>query len=145
MGHVFSLQAIATCEQQGHEFAWVQTWHGLGFDECRRCGLTLSCWDSSLWAARSVLPGSTIDDAASVAPPSSWEPAAAATHYAGATDKPRRPGQPAKAARNEEIRRRRRAGESLASIAADFDLHVTRICQICKQTNQAAELAAATK
>ena len=40
MGHVFSLQAIATCEQQGHEFAWVQAWHDVGFDECRRCGLT---------------------------------------------------------------------------------------------------------
>lgn len=148
MGHVFSLEAIATCEQQGHEFAWVQTWHDVGFDECRRCGLTrpgdVYDWSGCrtapseqpidvafasdlprpggfhIWAvpATAIVPGSTVDDAASVAPP---------------TDKRRRRGQPAKAARNEEIRRRRRKGESLASLAAAFGVHATRICQICKQ------------
>ena len=57
MGHVFSLQAIATCEQQGHEFAWVQTWHDVGFDECRRCGLT-----STMSTATAIVPGSTVDN-----------------------------------------------------------------------------------
>lgn len=58
MTHVFSLDAIATCEQRGHAFAWVETWHGIGFDECSRCGVTGATRERSA----GILPGATVDD-----------------------------------------------------------------------------------
>lgn len=64
MTHVFSLEAIATCEQRGHAFAWVETWHGIGFDECSRCGATGATRERSA----GILPGATVD-----APTYDWD------------------------------------------------------------------------
>lgn len=64
MTHVFSLDAIATCEQRGHAFAWVETWHGIGFDECSRCGATGATRERSA----GILPGATVD-----APTYDWD------------------------------------------------------------------------
>lgn len=64
MTHVFSLEAIATCEQRGHAFAWVETWHGIGFDECRRCGFSGATRERSA----GILPGATVD-----APTYDWD------------------------------------------------------------------------
>ena len=64
MTHVFSLEAIATCEQRGHVFAWVETWHGIGFDECSRCGATGATRERSA----GILPGAAVD-----APAYDWD------------------------------------------------------------------------
>lgn len=126
MGHVFSLQAIATCEQQGHEFAWVQTWHDVGFDECRRCGLT-----TTMPTASAIVPGSTVD-----AP----ETSTSAPSIEGAKpDMPRVSGAQAelpvvawasRPARDFEVRRRMAAGESVESIASHFGISQQRVYQI---------------
>lgn len=38
MTHVFAVEAMAECDQRGHQWAWVPSWHDVGFWECARCG-----------------------------------------------------------------------------------------------------------
>lgn len=130
MTHVFSLEAMAACEQRGHAFAWVRTWHDVGFDECTRCGLTRP--GGAEEPAAGIMPGATVEQPLSVAPPSHEEPAAAATHYADATDaaNQRRRGRPANIDRDGEIRWRRGNGESPKSLAKEFGVSLCRIYQI---------------
>ena len=141
MTHVFSLEAIATCEQRGHAFAWVETWHGIGFDECSRCGVTGATRERSA----GILPGATVDDPVSVAPPSREPAAAPAPRYADATaaspkvekldTAPRRPwagSTGTRAERDAEIRRRLAEREPTEAIAAAFGMHESRVRQIAK-------------
>ena len=135
MTHVFSLEAIATCEHRGHAFAWVETWHGIGFDECSRCGVTGATRERSA----GILPGATVDDPVSVAPPSRQEADAPAPRYADATAPALAPPRPVaagrmnrNAARDDQIRARVAAGESQRSIAQAFGMHQSRVTQILR-------------
>jgi hypothetical protein len=136
---VFSLEAMATCEQRGHSFAWVSTWHDVGFDECSRCGLTLGARSAS----PGILPGAKVDapdhvaDAGEmVASPPAYHCVPATTEaprYASAT--PAAPSQPRNAAmaqRDEQIRLRIAAGESHRAVAAAYGIHQTRVTQILR-------------
>lgn len=40
MTRALTADQIATCERDGHKFAWVRAWHDCGFYECERCGAT---------------------------------------------------------------------------------------------------------
>lgn len=156
MTHVFSLEAMATCEQRGHSFAWVATWHDVGFDECTRCGLSLGARSAST----AILPGATVDAPETSGFATSTEGAkpdiacapAAGEQLAGkpllgdwcGTNRPdmpqlrRRPavaGRPRNAAmalRDQQIRLRIAAGESHRAVAAAYGIHQTRVTQILR-------------
>jgi hypothetical protein len=122
--YVFSLEAIATCEQRGHAFAWVETWHGIGFDECSRCGVTGATRERSA----GILPGATVDAPDHVAD--------AGTMVAAAATVPTRRVSSGRmnrnAARDDQIRARVAAGESQRSIAQAFGMHQSRVTQILR-------------
>lgn len=135
MKHVFSLEAMATCEQRGHSFAWVSTWHDVGFDECTRCGLTLG----TRLASPGILPGATVDapDPVAEAVQVAWSrfvetapvPVAPPSPKPAA---PRRPRNAALAQRDQQIRLRIAAGESHRAVAAAYGIHQTRVTQILR-------------
>jgi len=115
--HVFSLEAMATCEQRGHAFAWVRTWHDVGFDECTRCGLTRP--GGAEESAAGILPGTTVD-----------EPQDHVADVGQVVTPKRGPGAPAKTERNEKIRARVAAGESRSALAQEFGVSLCLIYQI---------------
>lgn len=150
MKHVFSLEAMATCEQRGHSFAWVSTWHDVGFDECTRCGLTLG----TRLASPGILPGATVDapDHVAVAGTMVAGTSPGASTLAGenllgdwcGTNRPEmpqlrrrhavvdRPRNAALAQRDQQIRLRIAAGESHRAVAAAYGIHQTRVTQILR-------------
>lgn len=151
MTRVFSLEAMAICEQRGHSFAWVSTWHDVGFDECTRCGLTLG----TRLASPGILPGATVDapdydwsgiktSVGTASPPFAcdlprpggvvvWHeapvPVAPPSPKPAA---PRRPRNAAMAQRDQQIRLRIAAGESHRAVAAAYGIHQTRVTQILR-------------
>lgn len=58
-GRVFTLEAIATCEQIGHRKVWIRSWHDVSFRECERCGATdwVEASMTELAAARAAVAG----------------------------------------------------------------------------------------
>ncbi len=132
MTRVFSIEAMATCEQRGHSFAWVSTWHDVGFDECSRCGLTLGARSAS----PGILPGATVDaPAMSSFAPSTEGAKPDMAPVSVAPPSPAAPSQPRNAAmaqRDEQIRLRIAAGESHRAVAAAYGIHQTRVTQILR-------------
>lgn len=144
MDCVFTVEAIALCEQRGHQWAWRAGWGDCGFHECRRCGqsgpvvqagATPPAVASPAASAAEQLPAPSRRRSAKRAPVAAprdagtTEPAAAELAPAAVIGRPR-----AHAERDREIAWRVGNGEPRATLAAEFGIHVSRVQQILAES-----------
>lgn len=136
-GQVFTDAARLACEDKGHCWRRVRTWHAVGWDECSTCGQAQLAAE-----VPASVEGERVATPEPVAPPSPPGPDSEAPRYEGATA----PGAKERyrrrhAERDAEIRRLAAAGTNQREIARTFGIHQPRVCQIVREDNAAVVAA----
>lgn len=151
--HVFTLEAIAECEREGHRWRWVRSWHEIGCHECWRCGATGPVSEGKGEAPARAASGSDREQSGTPAlavagldsqavhqvrvgpgqrqPRRSPSPRAEADATAGETATHPTALARERSVRDAEIVRRFLAGEKRVDLAREFGLHLSRIYQLC--------------
>lgn len=132
MARAFTVEAMALCEQRGHQWAWRSGWGGRGFHECRRCGESGPILEAGAAPPADALPAAPVVEEPTAPSRSRSVDRVPVVAPRDAEMAARLPVQQ----RNAEIIRRRAAGESTADLAVAFNLHITRIGQIVAESKR---------